>query len=65
MCVCPQVVPSKESLLADFQEEVAGKEEPSLRRLINESEEVAAQREELRKRLTLLTRASQEIAAFM
>lgn len=59
------VVPSKESLLAEFQEDVAGKEEPSLRRLINESEEIAGQREEIRKRLTLLTRAAQEIAAFM
>jgi dynamin 1-like protein len=44
---------------------VAGKEEPSLRRLINESEEIASQRDEIRKRLTLLTRAAQEIAAFM
>lgn len=59
------VVPSKECLLADFQEDVAGKEEPQLRRLINESEEIAEQREEIRKRLTLLTRAAQEIAAFM
>ncbi|KAJ9506686.1 hypothetical protein QJQ45_005482 [Haematococcus lacustris] len=59
------VVPSKESLLADFQEEVAGKEEPQLRRLINESDEIAEQRDSLKKRLVLLTRASKEIAAFM
>jgi len=39
-----QVLPSKEGLLADFQEDVAGKEEPQLRRLINESEEIAGQR---------------------
>lgn len=39
-----QVMPSKEGLLADFQEDVAGKEEPQLRRLINESEEIAGQR---------------------
>lgn len=35
-----------------------------LRRLINESEDIASQRDELRKRLTLLTRAQSEIAAF-
>mmetsp|Transcript_7411 Transcript_7411/g.12788 ORF Transcript_7411/g.12788 Transcript_7411/m.12788 type:complete len:628 (+) Transcript_7411:31-1914(+) len=58
------VVPSKDSLLAEFQEEAAGKEEPQLRRLINESEDIAAQRDELRKRLTLLLRAQQEVAAF-
>eukprot|EP00198_Chlamydomonas_reinhardtii_P011594 XP_001700931.1 dynamin-related GTPase [Chlamydomonas reinhardtii] len=52
-------------LLLDLQEEVAGKEEPQLRRLINESEEIAAQRDTIRKRLTLLQRASKEIAAFM
>lgn len=61
----PQVVPAKSGLLLDLQEEVAGKEEPQLRRLINESEEIAAQRDTIRKRLTLLQRASKEIAAFM
>uniref|UniRef100_A0A7S0WQS1 Dynamin GTPase n=1 Tax=Chlamydomonas leiostraca TaxID=1034604 RepID=A0A7S0WQS1_9CHLO len=59
------VMPSKESLLAEFQEDVAGKEEPQLRRLINESEEIAEQRDGIKKRLTLLLRAAKEIAAFM
>lgn len=35
------------------------------RRLINESEEIAEQREGIKKRLTLLQRAAKEIAAFM
>eukprot|EP00983_Pelagomonas_calceolata_P023509 740151-Pelagomonas_calceolata.AAC.5 len=43
-CAAVQILPSKENLLAEFQEEVAGKEEPQLRRLINESEEIAGQR---------------------
>jgi len=59
------ILPSKENLLAEFQEEVAGKEEPQLRRLINESEEIAGQREGIKKRLVLLQRAAKEIAAFM
>jgi dynamin 1-like protein len=40
-------------------------EEPQLRRLINESEDIAEQRDTLRKKLVLLTRAAKEIAAFM
>ena len=60
-----QVVPSKETLLEAFEEETAGKDEPQLRRIINESEEVAEKRDSLKKRLTLLTRAAKEIAAFM
>ena len=60
-----QVVPSKEVLLEAFQEEVAGKDEPALRRLINESEEIADQREALKKKLTLLQKAQKEIAAFV
>ena len=61
----PQVVPSKENLLGDFLEEVAGKEEAQLMRMINESEEVAKQRDEIKKRLTLLQRAAKEVAAFI
>lgn len=57
------VVPSKEILLEAFQEEVAGKDEPALRRLINESEEIAEQRESLKKKLLLLQKAQKEIAA--
>lgn len=57
------MVPAKESLLSEFQEEVAGKDEPALRRLINESEEIAAEREGLRKKLELLKKAQKEIAA--
>jgi hypothetical protein len=56
-----QVVPAKAELLTALQEEMAGKEEPQLRRLINESEEIAEQRETIKKRLTLLQRASNEI----
>lgn len=59
------VVPAKQMLLEHFQEEVAGKEEVQLRRLINESEEIAEQRDSLRKRLVLLTKAAKEIATFM
>ncbi len=67
-CTCissPQVVPAKGGLLMELAEETAGKEEPQLRRLINESEEIAEQRNTIRSRLTLLQRASREIAAFM
>lgn len=56
------VVPAKETLLAGLQEEIAGKEELSLRRLLSESEDLAQQRDTLRKRLQLLQRAAQEIA---
>lgn len=59
------VVPAKGGLLLELAEETAGKEEPQLRRLINESEEIAEQRNTIRSRLTLLQRASREIAAFM
>jgi len=58
------VMPAKETLLAGLQEEIAGKDEPALRRLLSESEELAVQRDQLRKRLTLLQRAAQEIAMF-
>ena len=60
-----QVVPAKAGLLQDLCEKLVEKDEPGLRRLINESEEIAAQRDEVRKRLTLLQRASREIATFM
>jgi hypothetical protein len=46
------------------QEEVAGKEEPALRRLLNENEEVARQRDALKKRLELMERAAAEIMNF-
>lgn len=59
------MVPAKGGLLLELAEETAGKEEPQLRRLINESEEIAEQRNTIRSRLTLLQRASREIAAFM
>lgn len=59
------VVPAKQMLLEAFQEEVAGKDEAQLRRMINESEEIAEQRDNLRNRLTLLTKAAKEISAFM
>ena len=52
-------------MLEEFQEEVAGKDEAQLRRLINESEEIAEQRDTLKKRLTLLQRAAKELAAFV
>jgi dynamin 1-like protein len=42
----------------------AGKEEDQLRRLLNENEEVARQRDSLQKRLTLMERAAREIMAF-
>eukprot|EP00878_Enallax_costatus_P010925 GHUV01011411.1.p1 GENE.GHUV01011411.1~~GHUV01011411.1.p1 ORF type:complete len:539 (+),score=197.47 GHUV01011411.1:556-2172(+) len=58
------VVPAKENLLAELQEEVAGKEEAQLRRLLNENEEVARQRDGLRKRLELMQRAAAEIMNF-
>lgn len=60
-----QVVPAKEGLLQELAEKLVDKDEPGLRRLINESEEIAAHREQLKKRLVLLQRASKEIAAFM
>ncbi|WIA18610.1 hypothetical protein OEZ86_005059 [Tetradesmus obliquus] len=58
------VVPAKDNLLAELQEEVAGKEEDQLRRLLNENEEVARQRDSLQKRLTLMERAAREIMQF-
>ena len=58
------VVPAKESLLQGLQEEIAGKEEAALRRLLNENEDVARQRDALRKKLELMERASQEIMHF-
>lgn len=42
----------------------AGKEEPQLRRLLNENEEVARQRDSLKKRLQLMQRAAEEIMHF-
>ena len=58
------VVPAKDTLLAELQEEVAGKEEAALRRLLNENEEVARQRDALRRRLELMERAAAEIMNF-
>lgn len=46
------------------QEEIAGKDEPALRRLLNENEEVARQRDALKKRLELMERAAAEIMHF-
>ncbi|KAI8462851.1 MAG: dynamin-related GTPase [Monoraphidium minutum] len=58
------VVPAKDTLLSELQEEVAGKEEAALRRLLNENEEVARQRDGLKKRLELMERAAAEIMNF-
>ena len=58
------VVPAKDTLLSDLQEEVAGKEEVALRRLLNENEEVARQRDAIKKRLELMERAAAEIMNF-
>lgn len=58
------VVPAKDTLLSELQEEVAGKEEAALRRLLNENEEVARQRDALKKRLELMERAAAEIMNF-
>lgn len=58
------VCPSKESLLTDLQEEIAGKEEAALARLLNENEETMRQRDSLKKRLELMERAAQEIMNF-
>ncbi len=65
MFVPDQVVPAKNALLEEFQAEVAGKEEPQLRRMINESEEIAEQRDGCKKKLTLLQKAARESATFM
>lgn len=43
---------------------MAGKEEAALRRLLNENEEVARQRDHIKKRLELLERAAGEIMNF-
>ena len=59
------MVPAKDGLLEEFQAEVAGKEEAQLRRMINESEEIAEQRDAVKKKLTLLQKAAKEIATFM
>eukprot|EP00798_Chlamydomonas_sp_ICE-L_P025635 gene25635-11293_t len=59
------VMPAKDGLLEEFQVEVAGMEEAHLRRLINESEEVAGQRDSVRNNLILLQKAAKEIATFM
>jgi dynamin 1-like protein len=58
------VVPAKDQLLQELQEEVAGKDEPALRRLLNENEEVARQRDALKRRLELMERAANEIISF-
>jgi dynamin 1-like protein len=58
------VVPAKDTLLAELQEEVAGKEEAALRRLLNENEEVARQRDGIKRRLELMERAAAEIMHF-
>lgn len=51
-------------LMFVLQEEIAGKEEAQLRRLLNENEEVARQRDSLKKRLELMERAASEIMNF-
>lgn len=56
------VIPAKRDLLAQLQEEVACKDEPALRRFINESEEIAANRDAVRSKLQLMQRAAKEIA---
>ena len=47
-----------------LQEEIAGKEEAALRRLLNENEEVARQRDAVKRRLELMERAAAEIMNF-
>ena len=58
-------MPAKNGLLERFQAEVAGKDEPQLRRMIDESEDIAEQRESTRNKLTLLRKAAREVATFM
>jgi len=58
------VLPAKEGLLAELCETIAGFEEPALRRLLNENEDVARQRDSIKKRLELMERAGQELIAF-
>jgi len=58
------VCPAKESLLEALCESIAGLEEPALRRLLNENEEVARARDSVKKRLELMERAGQEILNF-
>jgi hypothetical protein len=58
------VAPAKEALLEQLQEEVAGKDESALRRLLSESEDIAQQRNAVSKKLELLQRAATEIALF-
>ncbi len=50
--------------LYQLQEEIAGKDEAALRRLLNENEEVARARDKIRKRLELMERAADEIQHF-
>eukprot|EP00798_Chlamydomonas_sp_ICE-L_P016679 gene16679-22938_t len=72
------VSPAKSTLLEEFQAMVAGKDETQLRRLINESEDIAVQREEVKKKgraavqqeevkkkLVLLKKAAGEVSAFI
>lgn len=58
-------MPAKDGLLTALAEDIAGKEEPQLRRLINESDETAKQRDTLKQRLTLMERAAREIATYL
>lgn len=55
------VLPAKKELLQALQEEIAGKDEPALRRLLSESEETAANRDRVRRKLDLLQSAKSEI----
>jgi hypothetical protein len=58
------VLPAKENLLSELAENIAGLEEPALRRLLNENEEVARQRDVIKKRLELMEKAGQELMHF-
>ena len=63
MLVGGQVLKAKEGLLEPFQEEVAGREEDELLRLLHEDPDVTRRREACRRRLQLLRSAHEEIAA--
>jgi len=60
-CLFVQPFPKNVLLLMMLE---TGKDEAQLRRLLNENEEVARQRDSLRKRLELMERAAREIMNF-
>jgi hypothetical protein len=61
---CVQVVPAKSNLLGKLQEDVVGKDEVQLTRLLGETEDAARRREEVRKRLEMMEKAAREISMF-